>query len=49
MDLREGQSARGRKRGPPVVLDDLEEMDLRGDEWRVQEARRGRGVKRRRH
>jgi hypothetical protein len=30
-----------------VVMDDLEEMDLRGDKWRVQAAGRGRSVKRR--
>jgi hypothetical protein len=31
---------------PPVVTDDLEDMWLRGDGWRVEGACGGRGVKR---
>lgn len=38
--------AGGRKRGV-VVLDDPDDMSLRGDAWREREARRGRRVKQR--
>ena len=38
--------AHPKRRHPPVVSDDLEDMWLRGDGWRVEEANAGRGVKR---
>ena len=48
LDLTESASGSGRKRGPVVVADDLEDMDLRGEEWRQEAAAMGRGVKKRR-
>ena len=48
LDLTEGASDRGRKRGPVVVTDELEDMELRGEEWRREAASMGRGVKKRR-
>ena len=48
LDLTESASGSGRKRGPVVVADDLEDMELRGEEWRQEAAAMGRGVKKRR-
>ena len=47
VDLTDDAAAGGR-RGPVVVADDLAEMELRGDGWRVEMAAKGRGVKRKR-
>ena len=48
LDLTEGAGTGGRKRGPVVVTDELEDMELRGEEWRREAASLGRGVKKRR-
>ena len=45
IDLGEVREGRGWKR---TCLDALEEMDMVGDAWRTQQAKRGRDVKMRR-